>query len=59
MLKALASLPIQNAVGIQWAMRQMFVLTQTHAYAVCVYLPGTGPGFQKDTPIVQLVLEVC
>jgi hypothetical protein len=56
-LQVLASLPLQCTLSMQWAMRQLFVLTQTHTYAVCVALPGTGPTFQGDLPVVQLVLE--
>eukprot|EP00200_Dunaliella_tertiolecta_P012552 CAMPEP_0202375576 /NCGR_PEP_ID=MMETSP1127-20130417/6232_1 /ASSEMBLY_ACC=CAM_ASM_000462 /TAXON_ID=3047 /ORGANISM="Dunaliella tertiolecta, Strain CCMP1320" /LENGTH=1080 /DNA_ID=CAMNT_0048973105 /DNA_START=121 /DNA_END=3360 /DNA_ORIENTATION=- len=58
-LEVLASLPIQGTVSMQWAMRQLFVLTHTHAYAACVTLPGTGPLYQGKLPVVQLLLEVA
>jgi hypothetical protein len=39
--QVVASLPISNATGIEWGMRQIYISTPTHIYAAFVTLPST------------------
>ncbi len=50
--KVLATLPLEGASGLQWACRQLYVLTATHLYLVFVGLPNG----ESSPPLPSLLL---
>jgi hypothetical protein len=58
-LEPVAILPIHGTYMLRWAMRQLYILTPTHAYAACVALPPPGGEMSPTQPVVQLVIEIA
>ncbi len=56
-MQPVASLPVSNATGIQWGMRQLYVATPTHIHLAFVSLPP--PGDNHPAPITVHALTLA